>query len=281
MELIYEKVGYFSSDFNCNSLIYSTKEGEVVVNDHRFTPDHFKKDVKYYPPDDKVFTTTDASGLRVWDVSRRECIYGYRTEELYKHSYSSNCILSAFGPYNINFYDLRCRYPTHTLFKSRIQKLGWIGETLYFFDGYTMFVYDYKQQEERVLVDDVVDCAITSKSGFLLRKKNGQKVLTIIRDKNGSGIQDELSNGKNARENDILDKTSKYEYIFSVKYRDFIAGIEDKKIKLECFGRVIELSLLEDVVSFKNMYLSEEMGFLFMNDNLYKINIDAYEIVDG
>lgn len=277
------QISFFSSDFNSDTLIYTDTEGTIVQNGSQFTPDHLKKDIKFYPPDDRVFTTTDITGLRVWDSTKLAILYQYKPDQLSRHAYSSDCVLSAFDDYNIKFYDLRCRYVLKSFPKGRVRDLGWIENQLYVYDGDSVVCYDYRSLSNELCFKNIINFAIGARSCFMIRKQgedrlllnlvkgcHSQRLPNVNRTPPGSGPADHQEEPTHGSE--VVQKKTKYEKILGIKSCDSIACIENGKIKIEERNRIWEFLIPEKIKSLEAIYFKQGGGYLFMNDNLYEFD---------
>ncbi len=280
MELVSKDIKYYSSDFNNNSLIYSNRDGQIVFNGNTIESDHLKKKIRFYPPDDLVFTTSDISGLRVWDANKGSVVYHYPTADLSVHGYSSNCILASASLYNVMFYDLRSRYSTHTIPYSRISQIEWIDEYLYMYDGERIIVYEYRQHEEMGILNNCTGFAIAGNNIYILKKNAGKSYISMLCNRsfidNKNGNDNMLDkNQESSLTHDfryVTNKSTKYKKIKSIKDKRYIMGYYDENIILESFDNVSKLELEVKIQEINAMYMNENKKFIFMNGNLYNLN---------
>lgn len=290
MDLRSSGVAHFSSDFNADTLVYASRDGSIVRNGVSLAPDHYKKDVKCYPPDDAVYTTTDVTGLRVWDAARAVAIYRYRNPGLARHAYSDACVLAAFDDRSIRLYDLRCRYPTQSFAKSRCAGIGWAGSQLYVHDGDALAVYDCRSFSVELHVRNVRDFAIGGPLCYAIHEVDGVSMLSSIGSSGafgrlrGAPLDGAVHDGPGSRSGPpaesaarILQKKTQYKRIFATKYRDSIACLDGSRIRIESFDGTRELPVSEEVKQLDAVYLGREGGHLFMNGNLYAVSRSMYE----
>lgn len=256
MELIAAGISYHSSDFNAGSLVYTETDGTIHQHRSVLLTDHFRKSIKYYPPDDRVFTTTDVTGLRVWDAVQQRVIYAYKPDTLYAHAYSGTCILASFDDYNIKFYDLRCRYIIQSLKKSGIAEIGWAAERLYTYDGDVVEAYDYRSLDKMLCINGATGFAVSGACCFALQKDDEDTRLIRIADGEASSL---------------YKKKVRYESICGVKPAGAIAGLENGRIKMEEYGRIWELRAPEKIERLDAVYFGGAGGYLFANECLYAL----------
>jgi len=182
MENFYRKLDYFSSDWNCGSLVYSDKRGELVFvskgnfDDPRLVcsaeEDKVPKNAKFYPFDDLVITTTDGEGLRIWDGYHSDLAYAYPEEPLRSHTYSEDGILASFDEYNIKIYDLRMRYRAQNIKSDKLVSLAWTGNFLYGFTGESVKTYDARALRPIRCLENIQDFK-SYRSGVFMCTKHG------------------------------------------------------------------------------------------------------------
>ncbi|KAI4291786.1 hypothetical protein PAPHI01_1060 [Pancytospora philotis] len=271
MELLEADVMHYSSDWNSGSLVYADSEGAIkrpLVPHAAFAPDRCKKDIKYYPPDDCVFTTTDPTGLRVWDASRNALLYAYKPDELSRHCYSQDLLATAFNDYNVNFYDLRCRYLASSMVAGSLVDVGWAQGYLYTYDGRTVGVYDPRRLAPVHTVERVVDFAIGGGCCFLLQKADAGRLLVSL-----SGPAPPVPVGSaGAVPFAAMTKKTKYERIVGLKTESAIAGLEGGCLKIESLDRIRVLPVPEKLRSLDAFYTAGELSYLFGNNGLYAIS---------
>lgn len=258
MEVISENVKYYSSDYNIDldSLIYSERTGNILFNGNNIVTDHLKKTVRFYYPDNHVFTTTDVTGLRVWDSYKGKLAYSYEKEELAEHAYSDSGIVAAAGLYTINFYDLRSRYCIHTVSVSNVTQLEWVGLYLYAYSADKLIIYDYGLHEKIAEINNCNGFAIGGKNVFVLKRKD---ILVF-----------NSADSANIIQADTINKKTKYNKIMSVKGQEYILGITNESLVTESFEKVENLNILDKIKDVGVLYVRGTKKILFMNDKIYQ-----------
>ncbi len=253
-EMKSEKVSFYSSDFNRNVLIYSTKEGNIYLN-HNYTisttgPNH----VKFYPPDVYVFTTTGINGLAVYDSETSQCLYRYRKEELSDHCYSPEYLLSSYDQNNIKFYDLRQRYMNHNIPCFNIDKIDWIGKNILVHSDNTLKTIDFRNNQVISELKDIKDFIVSNNDTlFYITNDN---ILT------------------NSSSGEVFSKPNSYIQIFPIKYRNktgLVGLTGENMIKVETFDNIGEIPMEDACKEIKNIHFGKKNTFLFCDDNLFTI----------
>lgn len=256
-----EKIGnasVLSSDLNFGTLIYAEKDGSVSINNSKvITDDPAKKYVKFYPPDCYVFTSTDSSGLRVWDVEQACPIYSYKTEHLIDHCYSPTVILSSFDEFNLKFYDLRVRYMIASKPVPDTKKIGWINDRIYYLSGKSLLSSDFKNlKHDFFKIENVLDFAVCNDRFYYLSKEGSSHVLYSC-----------LLTSFNKLEK--MKKSVPYENIQSTLGGNAIVSFLKNKIRIEKFDNFQDISLGQiEAVAFHS---SDLATYLFSDDALYKL----------
>lgn len=250
---------HFSSDINLDTLLYSESDGSISVHTHEARRkidsecDALRKYVKYYPPDNLVFTTTDASGLRIWDQERQKVLYKYKEEQLYDHSYSQNYILASFDDYNIKFYDLKCRYLASSRPFRNNKKVGWIDEYVYCFDGEHVSAFDYRNLDSPVhSFDNVFDFAVCDGVCYLTTKVSGKYQLIYTDPRAGDSY---------------LKKEVPYGKIFPLKGHGCIAGVTKDGLRVESYSSLRDVGMKGYNV--EALHFGSSNGYCFANGFLF------------
>lgn len=302
LRLLSEDAPVFSSDYNCNRLLYSTRDGSIVLDGASFPTDHFRKHLKYYPPDTRVFTSTDVSGLRVWDADRMSVLYAYPGQELSFHAYSGSLVLAAIEQSTVQLYDLRSRYPTRVLRRSCVERVGWLGtDVLAMLRSGVLELTDVRTEGSILRIENVSDFVITENCCFLIisKDKNERSLCSIQRGDGGSdryesagipGIGDsdgELTGSKSGSGGDraggrgemvVIEKQTKYDRIYYTKYGDVIVGTAGKGLHMESPRHSLLVSA--ETAAVRACYVGGETGLLLMNDSIYQIETDPL-FIDG
>lgn len=256
---------YFSSDLNLNTLIYTEKNGSICYlnsqNDIDFIEsDFFKKYIKFYPPDNCVFTTTDSSGLTVYDFYKNTPIFKYKNETLNNHAYSKNCIIATSDNYNIKFYDLKCRYLINSFLNSgnfnSKNLIDWIDNKIYLYDGNDLKIYDYRNMNLINTIDQVENVAILENESYFIKKNKERENYLYRLNNDGSFVHKKI----------LFDK------IISLKNQNSIVQIKDDKIKIENNNFIKEITL--GINNIENIHFDNNKGYLFANDEIYLIECD-------
>lgn len=242
-------------------LIYSEADGSIstctygAVSRIPTEGNAVRKHVKFYPQDNLVFTTTDTSGLRVWDQERRKVLYKYKDEHLSDHSYSYNSILASFDDYNIKFYDLRCRYLANSRPLHSNKKVGWIEEYVYCFDGGRVSVLDYKNLSRPVRTfDNVFDFAICDGVCYLVTKDRGKCYLTYTDPRAGEAY---------------LRKEVPYDRILPLKGQGCIAGVTRDGLRVESYSSLKDVQMKDCII--EALHFGSTNGYCFANGSLFVI----------
>ena len=241
-------VKYCNSDFslsnNSNKLVYTDNNGSIIqitninelcnseeeienenimesarIEAHVINEDSLRKDIKFYPVDDLVFTTTDINGLKVWDAYAGKCIYKYKEDKLSMHSYSPECILAAFNQFNIKFYDLRCRYHTSSIKKSDVERVGWCDNSLLIFKESGLECFDFQAHKTIWKLQNVCDFAINEKRCYILTNQNKERQIMSI--------------DPRMDPNRAANKLTSYESIVGLKYGEGIVGLDKDRLYFE------------------------------------------------
>lgn len=241
----------FSSDISKDSLIYSDNTGKIsIINlfdnqERKIITDPSKKDVKYYPTDSFVFTTTDFNGLKVWDSYKESCIYSYKRDNLYLHSYSSQMILASFDDYNIKIFDLKCRYMIQSFSLSNIKTIGWANNLIVAFDGESIYEVDLRDTSKILKrINKIVDFTAFNETYFGLTfdkrlfKMNGPSKLV------------------------------KYSKILGIKGTESLACLLENQIIIEENDRIWKYTNSEKIIKMHGMYMTQKRDYLFVNDDL-------------
>lgn len=138
----------YSSSMVGDSLIACDKAGAIHMLAPAMDilrPDHFKKDVKFYPVDDVCFTSADLfKGIRVWDKERGEEVYSYREDSIRMHTYSKEGCLGAVGDGCVKLYDLRVRYSVGVMPLSMCWMAEWGDGRIYCISSECIAEYDIR-----------------------------------------------------------------------------------------------------------------------------------------
>lgn len=254
---------HFSSDISPGMLIYSESDGQISVYScgtlHRIESENDVpgKHVKFYPPDNLVFTTTDVSGLGVWDRERQRILYRYKEECLYDHSYSRSYTLASFDDYNIKFYDLKCRYLAGSRQLRNNRKIGWIEEYVYCFDGEHVSVFDYRNLDYPVhIFNNVFDFEVCDGICYLIAKDGGKYCLIYA---------DPGSN-----EDTYLRKEVPYSKILPLKGHGCIAGATKNGLRIESYNSLKDVQMKGFVV--EALHFGDSSGYCFANGFLFVID---------
>lgn len=250
---------HFSSDICSDMLIYSEIDGSISTYAHGAQSriptgnEAARKHVNFYPADNLVFTTTDMSGLRVWDQERQKVLYKYKDEHLCDHSYSHSCILASFDDYNIKFYDLRCRYLANSRPLHNNKKVGWIEEHIYCFDGEHVSILDYRSLGSPVCVfDNIFDFAICDGACYLITKERGRCYLTYTDPKSGETY---------------LRKEVPYDKILPLKGHGCIAGVTRDGLRIESYSSLKDVRMKD--LSVETLHFGSSSGYCFANGSLF------------
>lgn len=275
MQLLASEISHYSSDWNCDSLICTTSDGSItkpLQSDSAFMPDHLKKHIRFYPQDCAVFTTTDTRGLRVWDASRNALLYSYRRDSLGKHCYSPNCLVTAFNDYNINFYDLRCRYVTNSMKASGLVDVGWAGRLLCVYDRSTVKVYDQGLGAPLQTFESIAAFTIGGDTCFMIRRDGSQSSLVTLSETSVSTIHAEEDPVMKPGNLSVLSKSTNYQKIFGLRNERAIAGIAHGSLKIEGFERIIDIPLQEKLNTVNAVLQAGDGLYIFADDHLFFTN---------
>ncbi|KRH93242.1 hypothetical protein M153_12400002180 [Pseudoloma neurophilia] len=146
-----QPLNYYDADISYNStLLVSSTNGlmsifyDQALRKDRIANDMQCKKVKFYPGDDFLFTTSDNTGLKVWDREKQKNIFTYPTDIILDHIYLEDRTIAAQTEIGIKFFDLRMRYSS-TFHKQRnILKMSKSGNNLAFCTRNQIFKYQHK-----------------------------------------------------------------------------------------------------------------------------------------
>lgn len=257
---------HVSSDMSQDILVYTTTDGGINLHSdnfegHTILPNSLRKDVKFYPADSFVFTTTDFSGLSVYDRENSEEIYKYENEALYSHAYSPEYTIATYDDYNLKFYDLKCRYlinsRAHTGVHGR-SKICWLNNYIYFNNASSLQVYDFRLLDTEVFkAKDVLDFAIAGEHCYFI-KADGEGHFLYQAKLHSEG-------------HSYVMKKVPYDRLDVLKGRDILVGILEKGIKLESQDHVSDVKLKDYKVS--ALHFGTKTGYLFADDQLYDLQV--------
>lgn len=247
---------HFSSDLNFDTLIYSTIDGSIIMNDIKInTNNSNKKYIKFYPPDCCVFTTTDVNGLSVWDTEEGNVIYTYKNEDLMDHSYSKNCILSSFDEFNLKFYDLRSRYMINSKTLSNIKKISWQNENIFSLSNEKLIISDFRNLKSNLVeICNINDFATCFDRFYYISKDNNLYSCSFSFDNKIEKIK----------------KPINFNNINSTMDNKLLYSILNNSIRLEGFNKIENINLGDiKPISF---HLSKSTAYVFSESSLYKFS---------
>lgn len=257
---------HISSDINSSTILYSEIDGSISTYSKGTGVSNIqscaaKKHVKFYPVDNYVITSTDATGLSVFDRERSKLIYKYENENLYTHSYSDNDLIATFDDYNLKFYDLRCRYLSSSKPFANNKKIDWLGSFLYCKDNESLQIFDFRDLDSPIYnFKNVLDFAISDIYCYMLQLSEEE------------GCQDKFlvqTNPKNSKMLYLRKKVS-YDKIFNLKNHNYIVGIANNKINFEDNDTIFSVSSNQSNIA--GVYFCDANVFLFVNNSFYEVD---------
>lgn len=255
----------FSTDMKHETLIYTEKDGSIKVHGGKaITPDVNKKFVKFYPPDCQVFTTTDDSGLRVWNTEEMSLLYSYKKEQLCSHSYSNGCILASFDDFNLKFYDLRARFMINSKPFHAVRKIDWYGDFLLCLASNTLTLIDFRNVLLNVAsIEDVQDFAACDERFYYTAKDQ-----TLV-------------SCSKSEDNQIkkLQKQVPYSRILSTNNKSTLVGLLGNSIRVENFDSYHDISLGK--IEPQAVHISNKKAVVVTKSGLYKFDDFDLSSVDN
>lgn len=245
----------FSSDMNQGRLVCSTLDGRIVLgDDNSVLCDKSKKYIKFYPPDCSVFTTTDTSGLRIWDSEKMDVVYSYKKEDLNDHSYSNSCIVASYDDFNLKFYDLRSRFMINSKVLPKISKIDWHDDLVICISEDKLKILDFKNMMNNLFsIDDVKDTVSCESVFYYLTNSNELNACNIQENKQITKIK----------------KHSNYNKIQSADKRKYLIGITENGFRIENFDGFSQISLGD--VKIKQVHINDQNGFVISDTEIYKL----------
>lgn len=261
----------FSSDLNFGTLLYSEIDGSITVTNmaadglpaakdmKTITHDPNKKYVRFYPPDCYVFTSTDPSGLKVWDAAQGDVVYSYKSEYLRDHCYSKHCVLASSDEFNLKFYDLRSRYMINSKTAQCIEKIGWFNEYILYIRDNSLFISDFRNLQHTFLkIENAQDFAACDDRFYYLSKEKPLENTLCSCSFTFDGKVEKIR------------KSVPYDNIQSILSGRMLAAIVKNGIRIEKFGMLLSVSL-GDIQPIA-LHFSDLKAYVFSSTSLYQFD---------
>lgn len=257
----------FSSDMNGESLLVSDYNGQLMVLGSNkscgvIESTKMLKFVKFFPADHFVFTTTDQTGLAVYDTFNRREIYKYKNENLNAHAYSNKRIIATSDEYNLKFYDLKCRYLIHSIQNSGgrfnpVNSIDWIDDNIIIHDGSSLKIYDFRNGKISNHFENVTDFTVCNKICYFVKQEERDKYELIRLAMNNTFTTKKFQYNKLESLNDV-----------------FVLGMNDNRLRIENENKMFNLKF--DFNIRKIFFVSNGTWILGENDIFHtEVSVDS------